>query len=153
MFQIAPDPQLHQASLCEPVLRSLPRWFGREASTRQYLEDIERQPTFIAYHEKTAAGFLTLTEHSPASAEIHVMAVLPEFHRHGAGRAMLAAAEVYLRRSGVKFLQVKTLSPRHPSPEYALTRAFYLGTGFHVLQEFTDLWGEDLPCWQLLKAL
>ena len=153
MFQIAPDPQLHQAEVCEPILRALPRWFGREASTQQYLADIERQPTFIAYHEKTAAGFLTLTEHSAASTEIHVMAVLPDYHRHGAGRAMLTAAEDYLRRSGVKFLQVKTLSPRHPSPEYALTRTFYLAMGFQLLEEFTELWGEDLPCWQLVKAL
>ena len=51
------------------------------------------------------------------------------------------------------FLQVKTLSDKHPDAGYAKTRAFYLAMGFRLLEEFPDLWGPTNPCWQLMKAL
>jgi GNAT superfamily N-acetyltransferase len=153
MLTVSETPQPGQSALCEPILRALPRWFGREASTQQYLRDIEVQPTFVAAIDMLPVGFLTLTEHSPYAAEIHVMAVLPTHHRQGVGRALLSAAEAYLQTRGVALLQVKTLGPRHPSIDYALTRAFYLGVGFRLLEEFPDLWGADLPCWQLVKVI
>jgi hypothetical protein len=34
-------PLLGQSALCEPILRSLPDWFGIEESTAQYIRDIE----------------------------------------------------------------------------------------------------------------
>jgi hypothetical protein len=63
------------------------------------------------------------------------------------------AAENDLRARGVMFLQVKTLSARHPDEGYSRTRAFYFAMGFKLLQEFPELWGSDNPCWQLVKAL
>ncbi len=53
-------------------------------------------------------GLLTIVRHSPYAAEVYVMAVLPEFHRRGIGRALLLHAETMLALDGVEFLQVKT---------------------------------------------
>ena len=81
------------------------------------------------------------------------MAVVPEWHRRGIGRRMLEHAEALLVADGVEYLQVKTLSPAHPDPGYALTRAFYLAQGFRPLEEFPTLWDPANPALQMVKAL
>ena len=155
MIEIQPA-ALGLSSAVEPILRALPDWFGIERATQQYIHDAGELPTFLAvdtWRENMPVGFLTLKQHSEASVEIYVMGVLPDYHRRGAGRALLEAAECYLRDKGVMFLQVKTLSAAHPDEGYRKTRAFYLAMGFRLLEEFPDLWGPENPCWQLVKAL
>jgi len=140
----------------EPILRALPQWFGIEEATVFYIQQAGENPTFLAIDrdaDDRPVGFLTLYSHSPFSSEISVMAVLPEYHRRGVGRMLLAAAEAHLRDEGVTFLQVKTLGDKHPDEGYRKTRAFYLSMGFRLLEEFPDLWGSHNPCWQLVKVL
>ncbi len=140
----------------EPILRSLPQWFGIEEATQMYIRDAGANPTLLAMdseRDDLPVGLLTLWTHSPTAAEIYVMAVLPEYHRRGVGRLLQAAAEDHLRAEGVRFLQVKTLSDKHPDEGYKKTRAFYFAMGFTLLEEFPDLWGEHNPCWQLIKVL
>jgi len=138
---------------CEPILRALPAWFGIEEANQHYIAFVDRNPTFIAYDEGRAVGFVSIERSFAHSAEIYVMAVHPDHHRQGAGRLLLHATEAFLKEQGVRFLQVKTLSSKHPSPEYAQTRAFYLAQGFVPLEEFPELWGPHNPCLQLIKAL
>lgn len=155
MIQIN-DPVLGLSSVVEPILRALPAWFGIEAATQMYIRDAGENPTFLAVDTEAdhrPVGFLTLMQHSPVSAEIYVMAVLPDYHRKGVGRAMTVAAEAYLRGQGVKYFQVKTLSDQHPDEGYKKTRAFYLSMGFELLEAFPDLWGAHNPCWQLVKYI
>ena len=66
---------------CEPVLRSLPDWFGIESAIVHYVHTIDNSPTFRALIGGHTAGFLTVTKHFEESAEIYVMAVRPEYHR------------------------------------------------------------------------
>lgn len=146
-------PLLGQSELCEPILRALPDWFGIEEATRQYVADTAVLPTFLATATNQTIGFLTLKQHTPYAAEIHVMGILPAWHRRGVGRALLTASEAYLREIGVAFLQVKTLSARHPDAGYGRTRQFYLAMGFRPLEEFPTLWGEANPCLQLIKQV
>jgi GNAT superfamily N-acetyltransferase len=146
-------PLLGQSHLCEPILRALPDWFGSEEATRQYVADTAVLPTFLATAAHQTIGFLTLKQHSPYAAEIHVMGILPDWQRQGVGRALLVASEAYLREIGVAFLQVKTLSARHPDAGYGRTRQFYLAMGFRPLEEFPTLWGEANPCLQLIKQV
>jgi ribosomal protein S18 acetylase RimI-like enzyme len=73
------------------------------------------------------------------------MAVLPELHRQGIGRALLGHAEAMLAADGVEFLQVKTLGPSKSDDGYDKTRAFYLAYGFRPLEEFPELWGPREP--------
>jgi ribosomal protein S18 acetylase RimI-like enzyme len=146
-------PLLGQSSVCAPILRALPEWFGIEEATRQYIRDVETMPTFLATVDEGVVGFLTFRQHSQYAAEIHVMGVHPQAHRQGVGRALMQALEVHLQGQGIEYLQVKTLSPAHPDRNYATTRAFYHAMGFRPLEEFTDLWGEQNPCLQMIKSL
>jgi len=146
-------PRLGLSTVCAPILRALPAWFGVEAATQHYIESIEALPTVLAEINGQTVGFLTMKQHFPQSAEIYVMGVRPERHRRGVGQALLHHAQRYLRAQGVEFLQVKTLSPAHPDPGYAKTRAFYHAMGFHPLEEFPTLWGAENPCLMLIKHL
>jgi GNAT superfamily N-acetyltransferase len=141
------------AAACEPILRSLPAWFGIEESIMEYVEAIEQMPTVLAMHQDQAIGFMTIEQHFPGSAELHVLAIRPEWHRKGVGRALLHASESHARRMGARFLQVKTISARQECAAYAETRKWYEAVGFVPLTEFPTLWGEDGPCLQMIKVL
>ena len=137
--------------ICAAVLAALPEWFGFPDSVAAYVEAAETNPTFVATIAGRDSGILTLHLHSADAAEIVVMGVLPEHHRAGIGSAMLEAAESWLSRHEVAYLQVKTLSSRHPDPGYAATRAFYVSSGFRPLEEMPELWGADQPALQMIK--
>jgi GNAT superfamily N-acetyltransferase len=151
-FTIQP-PATGLAAACEPILRSVPEWFGCEESIVEYVEAIEQMPTVLAMHGDQVIGFMSIEQHFPSSAELHVLAIRPEWHRKGVGRALLDASETHAKRMGARFLQVKTLSPRREDKHYARTRLWYEAMGFTPLTEFLKLWGEDLPCWQYIKVL
>jgi ribosomal protein S18 acetylase RimI-like enzyme len=139
--------------VCESILRSLPAWFGIEAALQHYIQAAARMPTLIAWEGETAAGFLTLLQHNPYSAEIYVIGVRPTYRRCGVGRALVQRCEVALRELGVEYLQVKTLADTHPDSGYAETRAFYAAVGFRPLEVFPALWDENNPCLLMVKAL
>lgn len=63
------------------------------------------------------------------------------------------ATSRWLASAGVEFLQVKTLSAKHPDEGYEKTRAFYLAYGFRPLEEFPTLWSPESPALQLIKAI
>jgi GNAT superfamily N-acetyltransferase len=151
-FNIEP-PLLNQSSLCVPLLRLLPDWFGIEEAILGYEREIEHLPTFLAKKDEDVLGFLSLKRHTPYSAEILVMAVHPGVQRGGIGRALVEAAEGYARGLGVEYMQVKTLGPSNPDPEYAKTRAFYEALGFRPMEEFSRIWDENNPCLILVKRL
>ena len=143
-----------RSRICAAILRTVPEWFGIESATQAYIDGVATLPTFVAHSEDgREVGFLSLKLHGDRAAEIWVMAVVPESHRRGAGRALLAAAEASLAATAVEFLQVKTLGPSDPSEEYARTRAFYDAVGFVALEELLDLWDAGNPCLLLVKKL
>jgi ribosomal protein S18 acetylase RimI-like enzyme len=144
-------PLLGQSAVCEPILRSLPDWFGIEESTAQYVRDIETMPTLIARADQQTVGFLTIHQHNAYSAEIHVMGILLSYHRQGIGKALVCQAEDGLRKQGVEFFQVKTISSSCECEAYARTRQFYRAMGFRPLEEFPTLWGTHNPCLQMVK--
>lgn len=139
--------------VCRQVLAALPRWFGIEESVRHYIEVADRNPTVVASLRGQDIGMLTVVRHGPRAAEVYVMAVLPQYHRRGIGRQMLAQAERSLAADGVEFLQVKTLSARREDEGYSRTRAFYLSYGFTPLEEFPDLWDPGNPALQMIKTV
>jgi ribosomal protein S18 acetylase RimI-like enzyme len=146
-------PLINQSSVCVPILRALPDWFGIEQDILDYEREIEQLPTFLARLDGSVAGFLSLKQHNPFSAEIYVMAVRPEAHRLGLGRALVQAAENHSHDLGVEYMQVKTLGPSRPDKGYGRTIAFYSALGFRPLEEFPQIWGEANPCLILVKRL
>jgi ribosomal protein S18 acetylase RimI-like enzyme len=146
-------PHSGKSSLCEPILRCLPEWFGIEEAIVNYVREINSLPTLLARDGEQVLGFLTIKQHNPHTAEIYVMGVPPEAHRNGIGKSLVHASEVWLREQGVEYLQVKTLGPSHPDENYASTRSFYTAMGFRPLEEFTQIWGEQNPCLLMVKRL
>ncbi len=138
---------------CAKILETPPTWFGIPASVEDYIATADRSPTVIASLGDEDVGLLTLVRHSRYAAEVYVMAVLPEHHRQGIGRALLRHAEATLAADGVEFLQVKTLAPSRPDDGYDSTRAFYLAYGFRPLEEFRDLWDAENPALQMIKVV
>lgn len=141
-------------ALCEPVLRSVPEWFGIEESTKHYIQSTAKLPTYIARAgaDPAALGFLSVARPYPESADVYCIAVRRERHGQGVGGALLAHAENELRREGVRILQVKTQGPSRPTAQYDLTLKFYLKHGFARLEELHGLWPGN-PCLILVKAL
>ena len=146
------DAAIGQAALCEPVLRSLPEWFGIESALQAYVKSINVLPTFIAVEEKQPIGFLTVKQHNGYAAEIYAMAVHPDSHRLGIGRRLVGVAERAMSDRGIEYFQVKTLGTSHRDHHYAATRKFYRSVGFKPLEEFANLWPEN-PCLQMIKRL
>lgn len=142
-------------NVCERILRSLPLWFGIEQAVIEYVETSAWLPMIVSSTDEneTITGFISLRIPFPEAAEIYVMGVIPEFHRTKTGFMLVKSAEEFLKNRGVRFLQVKTLSPARESPEYEKTRLFYLSCGFTPLDEFPELWGPENPCLQLIKYL
>jgi GNAT superfamily N-acetyltransferase len=139
--------------VCRRVLATLPTWFGVPESVEDYVGKADEHPTVVAAVEGDDVGVLTLLVHTPYAAEVYVMAIRPEHHRHGIGRQMLGVAETWLRDRDIEYVQVKTLSPRHPDPGYVKTRAFYFAVGFRPLEEFPELWQPENPALQMVKTL
>lgn len=138
---------------CRAILQALPTWFGIPASVDDYVATADHSRTLVASLDGEDVGVLTLVEHSQYTAEVYVMAVVPQRHRQGIGRALLRLAERTLAQDGVEFLQVKTLAPSKSDAGYERTRAFYLANGFRPLEVFPTLWGAANPALQMIKVI
>jgi ribosomal protein S18 acetylase RimI-like enzyme len=151
-FGVATDRQ--DPASVERLLRALPEWFGIEDALAQYVRDAESAPTYLASDRETGdvVGALLIRRHYPESAEIHLMAVDPQWHRRGVGQALVTAVERDLVASGTRMLQVKTLGPSDPDEHYARTLSFYRAMGFVPLQEFREFWPGN-ACLILVKSL
>jgi GNAT superfamily N-acetyltransferase len=138
----------------ERLLRALPDWFGIAESVTEYVAAAGRLPTYFGYLDDSSepVGALVVARHFPEAAEVYLMAVAPDLHRRGVGRALLTAAEEELSSEGTRFLQVKTLGPSSPDASYQKTRSFYLSQGFTPLEEIHELWPGN-PCLILVKVL
>jgi ribosomal protein S18 acetylase RimI-like enzyme len=147
------DQATGSGATCREILATLPTWFGIEQANENYIAIAERSPAIVASLDGHDVGILVLMHHSAYASEVHLMAVRPEHHRRGIGRALLLHAEASLARAGVEFLQVKTLSASADDEGYAKTRAFYLAYGFRPLEEFPNLWDPHNPALQLVKTV
>jgi GNAT superfamily N-acetyltransferase len=146
-------PVSERSPLCRAILEALPDWFGIAASREAYIAEVAELPMVAAYAAGEAVGFATLKPQTPAAAELHLVAVLQSHHRRGVGAGLLGRIEALARKSGARFLTVKTLAPANPYPPYAATRAFYEFSGFLALEVFPTLWRPEDPCLFMAKPL
>lgn len=65
----------------------------------------------VAYEDERLAGCGALHFYSPVSAEVRSLAVLPEFKRHGVGRAVVEALEAEAREHELESLFAFTYVP------------------------------------------
>ncbi|MCK4312080.1 MAG: N-acetyltransferase [Candidatus Cloacimonetes bacterium] len=142
-----------RSRICKKVILSLPGWFGLEDANKEYIENVADTDFYAAYMFDNVVGFFSVISHFPQTSEIYVCGILSEYHRLGIGRKLLKVIEKDLKKKGVNFLTVKTLSASHPDKGYAKTRKFYEAVGFVPLEEFKTLWGETNPCLFMVKEL
>lgn len=142
-----------KSDICAKVILSLPDWFGLPESNREYIAGVAKTDFFATYMFGEVVGFYSIISHFPQTSEIYVCGVLQEYHRLGIGKKLLKVIEKDLKKKGVKFLTVKTLSASHPDKSYAKTRKFYEAVGFVPLEEFKELWGKENPCLFMVKEL
>lgn len=146
-------PLTGQGAPAESIMRALPAWFGIEAAIVDYARSADELPTFVAGAGERTVGFVTLKPTSAFAMELHVMGVLPAWHRRGIGRVLVERAAAYARSQGAAFLHVKTLAESDPDPGYAATRRFYEAMGFVPLEELPQVWGPENPCLIMVRAL
>ena len=142
-----------KTAITRKVMHSLPAWFSPP-------EDIERKavihrdyPFIAAYDGDSPIGFAALKIHNEYTADVYNIGVMEQYHRQGAGRGLLEAAERYCKDNGFLYLTVKTLDSSAEYEPYELTRAFYKKMGFIPLEVFTTFWNEENPCLFLAKWL
>lgn len=152
-MEIRIDTNGHWPEAVAALLHDLPEWFGIEASVRTYIEEARSFPGAAAIAGDDIVGVCLLRRHNEVAAEIELLAVRRDLHRHGIGRQLVARVEADLRADGVKLLQVKTFGPSGNSKEYERTRAFYRACGYLPLEERTDIWAPGNPCLFMVKPL
>ncbi len=80
-------------ALAREILEELPEWFGIRKQRRHILRRPMSCQCLPANLAVKAIGFLTLKLQTIHAMEIVVMGVRRAWHRRGAGRALMAAAE------------------------------------------------------------
>ncbi len=132
-FRLAPLAcKIARAKTCGDILSELPDWFGPFEVYRDYIDDIETRPVFVAQIQGQNIGIMALTQTTDASVDIHLLAVRPEHHGTGVGRAFVALAKEYAQRNDTTFLTVKTLGPSQENVAYERTRRFYGSWGLRL---------------------
>jgi hypothetical protein len=99
-------PYFEKATICVPILPSLPAWFGIEEAIIRYSTEIDHLPTLLAYEAVHVVGFVSLKQHRPYAAEAYVMGMLPASHRKGIGRALIKQSDEWLKNRDIEYLQV-----------------------------------------------
>ena len=134
------------------VLEALPEWFEIEETREAYIRDSADLPLFAAFDGDRPVGFLCLKETGKDTAELHVMGVMKEYHRKGAGRELVLKAKEAAAQAGYSFLQVKTVQMGRYE-DYDRTNRFYLALGFKEFEVFPLLWDEANPCQVYVMSL
>ena len=131
--------------IARTVLEALDDWFGNVEAREDYIKESADLPFFAAFDGDRPAGFLCLKETGKETVELHVMGVLGEYHRHGAGRRLFEKAKEQAVRDGYSFMQVKTVQ-MGVYDDYDITNRFYRAMGFKEFEVLKDLWDEANPC-------
>ena len=142
-----------KSRICDDVLHALPNWFGVESSIVDYTQKVRTQPFYAALHNGRGVGFVAIQVHNAYTAEVLVMGIQPEYHRHGMGKQLIECCKVYCVANGHEFLTVKTLDASSGSKSYEKTRSFYQSMGFKPLQVFPLYWDAENPCLFLLLTI
>ena len=147
------DDEKEKIEVSTNILKALPNWFGIEESTKEYINKSSDLQFFVAIDKSKVVGFISIKENSKYTAEIYVMAVLPDYHKQGIGKKLINVSLKWAKEKGYEFLQVKTLDYSHPDTYYEATRGFYKSVGFKELECLKEVWGEDNPCLIMIQHI
>lgn len=146
------DDPTRKEQIARDILSQLPDWFGVPESTLDYIHGCREKPFWAVFSGDKVQSFIALKETSPATAEIYVMGVLPEYHHKGIGRALFDTLTAYARTHGYSFLQVKTVRKGYWA-SYDMTNEFYIAIGMKEFECFPNYWDEKNPCQIYIKSI
>lgn len=141
-----------KSHIARSILEALTDWFGITESREQYIKDCQEQIFVVAKEDEKKIGFICLKETGKDTAEIAVMGVLKEYHRHGIGKKLIKAVKDIAIEKEYSFLQVKTVQMGFYE-NYDRTNLFYRNVGFKEFEVFPTLWDENNPCQIYVMAL
>lgn len=147
------DSTEEKSRITQEIMAALPEWFSPPEETVRKSIEHQRYPFAVAYHESQAIGFAALKQHYEYTMELYTLAVLRNYHRRKIGHRLLEACIQFYRKTGIRFLTVKTLDSSAVYTPYNGTRAFYKKEGFYPLEVFTCIWDENNPCLFLIKPI
>jgi len=93
-MDLAIDSSQHRPEAVAALLRDLPEWFGIEQAVRDYIDAARELPNTAALRDGEVVGVCLVKRHTPAAAEIELLAVRRDLHRHGIGRRSWSASSV-----------------------------------------------------------
>lgn len=134
------------------ILEDLPEWFGIPEAREEYIRESRKQKFFCCFEEGRPVGFVCLKKTGRDTAELSVIGVLKEYHRHGIGRQLFHYAKKAAAHNGFSFLQVKTVRMGQ-YPQYDDTNMFYISLGFKEFEVFPALWDAHNPCQIYIMSL
>jgi ribosomal protein S18 acetylase RimI-like enzyme len=137
--------------IAEKIIRQLPDWFELEDGIVGYVNGVKNKPFFIVFNNDESVGFISVKNQNQWTSEIYVMGILPKFRNSGIGRKLVDYIWNENRKSGRKYLIVKTLDESAEDKFYKETRGFYEKVGFTPLFTTTEIWGEENPCLIMIK--
>lgn len=146
------DKSLKQA-IAKKILSDLPKWFGIDSATREYVDNVAHYPFIAAKIKGQYVGFYALREENPEVLDMYVLGVLKAYHNQGIGQKLQAYADDYAKTHGYIFLMVLTLAKKANHAPYLKTRAFYLRMGFLDFYQNDKLYSKDNPCQIMIKPL
>jgi GNAT superfamily N-acetyltransferase len=149
---VRPLEPARDAAGCDAVVAALPEWFAIESGRRDCARAVRAEDGLVAVRGEDVVGFVTWRRATPVATEITWLAVHPEHHRQGVGRALVEALVARAPATGARVLTAWTLSERAPDPDYARTRAAYAAMGFLPVAE-AEIWGPENPAVLLLRPL
>ena len=143
-----------KSQYAEEILRGLPEWFGNEKSLCEYVKNVACLPFWIALdQDEKCIGFISVKIHYEHTGDIYVLGVLPEYHRKGAGKMLMARAEEYFKENGCRYIIIKTLSEIANYEPYERARKFYKKVGFEELITLAEMWDTENPCLIMIKKI
>jgi ribosomal protein S18 acetylase RimI-like enzyme len=151
-ISVRPLVRERHAAGCDAVVAALPEWFAVESGRRDCAHAVRAQDGLVAVRDDEVIGFVTWRMTTPVAAEITWLAVHPDHHRQGVGRALVEALATRSPATGARVLTAWTLSERDPDPGYARTRAAYAAMGFMPVAE-AEIWGPGNPAVLLVRPL
>jgi GNAT superfamily N-acetyltransferase len=151
-FNIEPDPG-RKSTICEEILRALPKWFGLKEGIRIYLQGVRDSTFFTVSFENRLIGFCAVKIHFQINAELYVLGLRKEFHGQGIGTRMIEHVRRHCKESGIRYMTVKTVSDQNPDIHYANSRRFYEKIGFRPLEVFPELWDKNNPWLYIIMCL
>lgn len=145
--------KLLKQTICRDTIETLDQWFGIPEANELYIQKVADEKFIAIKMDDAYLGFISAKIHNPKSAEITIMGLKEEYHRHGYGKKLVQEMETFLKLEGVEYLTVKTLADTRDCEEYEKTRQFYNSVGFVELEIITEIWGDENPCSFMAKKL